>query len=153
PALPHARAQRERRGGDPWEDRRPQMSAIRRRCPAAAIVVGLVLTSSALAAPRKVLVLPLEGDADPEARAKYSAEMQRLARTLPGKVTLGDVAFTDTATAIGCDPKVPKCAEDVRATLGVEELIYGTATKEDGKTVLVVHRIARGKPPREAQTT
>jgi hypothetical protein len=130
------------------------MSRTRRAiCRAAVLVVGLLLASDALAAPHKVLVLPLDGDAEPEVRAKYSASVQRLARVLDGKVTAGDVAFTDTATAIGCDPKAPKCAEDVRATLGVDELVYGTVSKEDGKLVLVVHRVAKGKPPREVTAT
>jgi hypothetical protein len=124
----------------------------RRRLPVA-ILALLALTSSALAGPAKVIVLPLDGDADPELRAKYSASVQRLARTLGGKVTTGDVTFTDTATAIGCDPKQPKCAEDVRATLGVDELIYGTVTKQDDQHVLVVHRTTKGKPPREISTT
>ena len=121
--------------------------------PTIAILVGLALTSSALASPRKVLVLPLDGDVDPGLRAKYSASVQRLARSLGGQVTPGDVTFTDTATAIGCDPKAPRCAEDVRATLGVDELIYGTVTKQDDKVVLVVRRTAKGKPRREVSTT
>ncbi len=89
------------------------------------LLCGLLPVRSALADPAKVLVLPLDGDADPSVRAKYSAAVQRMARSLGGKVTPGDVTFTDTATAIGCDPKAPRCAEDVRATLGVDELIYG----------------------------
>lgn len=119
----------------------------------AAILALLALTSSALAGPGKVMVLPLDGNADPELRAKYSASVQRLARTLGGKVTTGDVTFTDTATAIGCDPKAPKCAEDVRATLGVDELIHGSVTKQDDKHVLVVRRTTKGKPRREISTT
>ena len=120
---------------------------------AIAILVCLALAPSALAGPAKVLVLPLDGDADPDVRAKYSATVQRLARALGGKVTPGDVTFIDTATAIGCDPKAPKCAEDVRATLGVDELIYGTVTRQSGKLVLVVHRVAKGKPRRDATAT
>jgi hypothetical protein len=114
-----------------------------------AILAVLALTSSALAAPRKVLVLPLDGDADPELRAKYSASVQRFARMIDGKVTAGDVTFTDTATAIGCDPKTPQCADDVRSTLGVDELIYGTVTKEGDSVVLVVRRTAKGQDRRE----
>ena len=120
---------------------------------ALALGLGLALTSSALAGPAKVLVLPLDGDADPDVRAKYSAAVQRLARSIDGKVTAGDVTFTDTATAIGCDPKAPKCAEDVRATLAVDELIYGTVSKENGKLVVVVHRVAKGQPRRDATAT
>lgn len=118
-----------------------------------ALLCLLALTASAVAEPGKVLVLPLDGDADPEIRAKYSASVQRLARTLDGKVTPGDATFSDTATAIGCDPKAPACAEDVRATLGVEQLVYGSVTKEGGKLVLVVRRVAKGKQRREVTTT
>lgn len=118
-----------------------------------ALLALLALTASAVAEPGKVLVLPLDGDADPELRAKYSASVQRLARTLDGKVTPGDATFSDTATAIGCDPKAPTCAEDVRATLGVDQLVYGTVTKEGGKLVLVVRRVAKGKQRREVTTT
>ena len=120
---------------------------------AIAILACLALAPSALAGPAKVLVLPLDGDADPDVRAKYSATVQRLARSLGGKVTPGDVTFIDTATAIGCDPKAPKCAEDVRATLGVDELIYGTVTRQYGKLVLLVHRVAKGKSRRDATAT
>ena len=69
------------------------------------LLCGLLPVRSALADPAKVLVLPLDGDADPGVRAKYSAAVQRMARSLGGKVTPGDVTFTDTATAIGCDPE------------------------------------------------
>jgi hypothetical protein len=41
----------------------------------------------------------------------------------------------------------------VRATLGVDELIHGTVTKQDDKHVLVVRRTTKGKPPREISTT
>ena len=121
--------------------------------PLLAILVVLALPSSAAAGPRKVLVLPLDGDAPREVRARFSASVQRLARTLDGKVTPGDVTFIDTAIAIGCDPKAPRCAEDVRATLGVDELVYGTVTKENGKLALVVRRIAKGQQRREVSAT
>ncbi|HWO18656.1 MAG TPA: hypothetical protein VNO30_07760 [Kofleriaceae bacterium] len=122
------------------------------RSPVLALLALVALTTSAFAGPGKVMVLPLDGDADPAIRAKYSASVQRLARTLDAKVTTGNATFSDTAVAIGCDPKAPACAEDVRATLGVDELIYGTVTKEDGKLVLVVRRVAKGKQRREVTT-
>ena len=125
----------------------------RSRSSLLALLALVALTTSAVAGPGKVLVLPLDGDADAATRAKYSASVQRLARTLNGQVTPGDATFTDTATAIGCDPKEPRCAEDVRATLGVDHLVYGTVTKEDGKLVLVVRRASRGKQRREVTAT
>lgn len=134
------------------------MSSLPRRTPAllaplAAVLILCVLAGAAAAGPGRVLVLPLDGDADPAIRTRYSASVQRLARTLGGKLSTGDTTFTDTATAIGCDPKAPTCAEDVRATLGVDELVYGTVTKQNGQLVLTVRRTAKGKPRREVSTT
>ena len=125
------------------------------RAPAvlSAVLVLCALAGGAAAGPRRVLALPLDGDADPAVRAKYSQSVQRLARQLGGQFAAGDATFTDTATAIGCDPSVPACAEDVRATLGVDELVYGTVTKQNGQLVLVVRRTAKGKPRREVSAT
>jgi hypothetical protein len=129
-----------------------------RRAPAvlaalAAVLVLCALAGATAADPGRVLVLPLDGDAAPAIRTRYSASVQRLARTLGGTLSAGDATFTDTATAIGCDPKAPTCAEDVRATLGVDELVYGTVTKQNGQLVLTVRRTAKGKPRREVSTT
>lgn len=128
-------------------------SAARRASVLSAILVLCALAGEAIAGPGRVLVLPLDGDADAATRTKFSASVQRLARLLGGKIAAGDATFTDTATAIGCDPKAPACAEDVRATLGVDELVYGTVTKQGGQLVLVVRRTAKGKPRREVSAT
>jgi len=127
--------------------------AARRASVLSAILVLCALAGEAIAGPGRVLVLPLDGDADAATRTKFSASVQRLARLLGGKIAAGDATFTDTATAIGCDPKAPACAEDVRATLGVDELVYGTVTKQSGQLVLVVRRTAKGKPRREVSAT
>ncbi|HWU89891.1 MAG TPA: hypothetical protein VN253_21665 [Kofleriaceae bacterium] len=131
------------------------MTPVRRRARAVptALLALCALATEAAAGPGRVLVLPLDGDADPAVRTRYSASVQRLARQLGGNMTAGDATFTDTATAIGCDPKAPACAEDVRATLGVDELVYGTVTRQNGQIVLVVWRTAKGKPRREASAT
>lgn len=118
------------------------------RLLAVLVILGLV-AGPAVAGPRQVLVLPLDGNAPKATRTKLSASLQRMARVLDGEVQAGEATFVDTATAIGCDPTKPACAENVRATLGVDELVYGTADVDDGEVTLVVTRYAKGKERRE----
>ncbi len=112
------------------------------------LIVGLT-AGPALAGPRKVLVLPLDGTAEPATRTRLSASLQKMARVLDGEVIAGDATFNDTATAIGCDPTKPACVESVRATLAVDELVFGTADEDAGTVTLIVKRSMKGKPPRE----
>ena len=114
-----------------------------------ALLVVVCMIAPAAAAPRKVLVLPLDGTAPPETRKKLSASFQKMARVLDGSVEAGLTSLGDTATALGCDPKTPKCVENVRATLGVDELVYGTADETDGTITVVAKRYRKGKPVRE----
>ncbi len=106
-------------------------------------LVGLaiaLLSSTASAAPRKVLVLKLDGNADPAERERLQAEVARLAHEGDVVVTMGNTTLGETASAVGCDPATPACLETVRQTLGVDELVYGTATAgADHKVELDVH--------------
>jgi hypothetical protein len=120
---------------------------------AAVLLLVLAFTTQAVAGPRKVLVLPVDGNADAATRAKLTASIQRLARVVDGQVQPGDATFADTAVVVGCDPKTSSCAEDVRTTLGVEELVYGTATVQQGQVTVVVRRKLKGAPVREVTTT
>ncbi|HEU0031601.1 MAG TPA: hypothetical protein VFQ53_13270 [Kofleriaceae bacterium] len=114
----------------------------------------LVLSLPALAGPRKVLVLPLDGTADPGTRGKLTKSVQKLARVLDGQVKPGDTTFSDTAAVVGCDPATPSCSEDVRSMLQVDELVYGTATKDGDKVTVVVRRKIKGTSgPRELSVT
>ena len=122
-----------------------------RRIVALLVVLGLV--TPVAAAPRKVLVLPLDGTAPAETRKKLSASFQKMARVLDGEVQPGNTSLSDTATAIGCDPAKPACVENVRATLGVDELVYGTADEADGTITVVAKRYRRGKPVRQLTVT
>ena len=121
---------------------------------ARAIVVLMIITATALAAPHRVLVLPLDGNAEPSLRAKLNLTVQKLARSglssAASTVSLGDTTFSETAAAVGCDPAAPDCAETVRATLGVDELVWGTTTWTHGETNLTVNRIAAKQPARTA---
>lgn len=118
-----------------------------------ALVVVLGVVTPVAAAPRKVLVLPLDGNAPVETRTKLSASFQKMARVLDGEVQPGNTSLVDTATAIGCDPAKPACVENVRATLGVDELVYGTADEADGTITVVAKRYRKGKPVRELTVT
>lgn len=105
------------------------------------VIVAIILsTTLAGAAPRKILVLPLDGNADPALRAKLSTSIQRLARVADGDVTPGRTTLNDTAMAVGCDPTTAACIDSVRKTLGVDELVYGNADVERGQVTIVVHR-------------
>ena len=111
-------------------------------------VILVLATTWAEAAPRRVLVLPLDGNAEPALRAKLNLAVQKLARKTPGNVAKGDTTFAETAAAVGCDPAAADCAETVRTTLGVDELVWGTATWTNGQTNLVVYRSVATAPTR-----
>lgn len=122
-----------------------------------ALGVGAVPGASAQRASAervKVLVLPLDGDADAAQRAHYTASIHRLARVLDRDAALGRATFADTATAIGCDPAQAACAEEVRRTLAVDHLVYGSLARgrDAGALTLTVRRAAAGAPPRTVST-
>lgn len=107
------------------------------------LALHLVLVTSASAAPKRVLVLPLDGNADPSARGKINLSVQKLAKegAAGAVVTIGDATFEEAAAAVGCDAAAPKCAISVRQTLGVDELIYGTVSADPtGQTIVVIRR-------------
>jgi hypothetical protein len=124
-------------------------------CLSAAILVVLVTT--AMAGPKRILVLPLDGNAEPATRAKLNATVQKLAKdtATSAVVTVGDATFDETAAAVGCDAAAPKCAISVRTTLGVDELIYGTVTNDpSGQTTVVIRRSSvTSNPPSESTAT
>ncbi len=112
-----------------------------------ALVTTIALLASVTAAPRKVLVLPLDGDAPAAQKSQLDEAVATMARTkLAGDITVGDTTFAETAAAVGCDAQDPACAETVRATLAVDELVYGTATTQDGNTTVMVYRVTQGAP-------
>jgi hypothetical protein len=117
------------------------------------LIAALALSAPAAAANRKILVLPVDGTADAATRTRLTADIARLARTLDGQVATGNATFADTALAVGCDPHAPSCSDEVIATLGVDELVWGTATREGSQTRLVVRRAAKGSAVRDVSTT
>ena len=113
--------------------------------PALAIAV-LCIAAVASAAPRKVLVLPIDGTADAATRGRLTAVVVKLARAVDVAVTTGGTTFAETAAAVGCDPSAAGCADTVLATLAVDEVVWGTAITSNGQTVVVVKRATKGAP-------
>ena len=117
---------------------------------AVAIVVALLSTREAVAAPRQVLVFKLDGDADPAERARLQTELARLAADPDAVVTSGETTFGETASAVGCDPDSAACVELVRQTLAVDEIVYGRAKRApDGRSDLELHRSRAAAPTRD----
>jgi hypothetical protein len=112
------------------------------------IILALSLAASVAAGPRKAIVLPLDGNAPAAQKTQLNASVAKLAKSgIVGSVTIGDATFDETAAAVGCKPEQPACAETVRSTLGVDELVYGTATTENGTTTVTLHRVTKGGQP------
>jgi hypothetical protein len=119
------------------------------RAAIVAMVTTIALLTSVMAGPRKILVLPLDGDAPAEQKTKLNDTVAKLSKEkLDGDVTIGDTTFNETAAAVGCDPAQPACAETVRTTLQVDELIYGSATTETGSTTVIVTRATDSGEPK-----
>ncbi len=113
-----------------------------------AFVTTIALLTNAVAGPRKVLVLPLDGDAPAAQKAQLDESIVKMAKAkVDGDVTIGDTTFAETAAAVGCDPSTPACAETVRTTLGVDEVIYGKATTANGSTTVWLYRVTAGSVP------
>ncbi len=121
---------------------------------AVAISVAIALSSApAAAAGRKVLVLAIDGDAEPALRERLATIAVELSREDGAEVTTGDTTLAESAAAIGCDPVETTCAEAVRATLGVDELVFGSARTAGGETTIVISRISQDQPRRDETIT
>jgi hypothetical protein len=119
------------------------------RAAIVALVTIIALLTSVMAQTRKVLVLPLDGNAPAAQRTALNESVAKLSKDkLGGDVTIGDTTFAETAAAVGCDPAQPACAETVRTTLQVDELVYGSAKTADGSTTVIVTRATAGAEPK-----
>lgn len=124
------------------------------RAAVVAFVTAVAFVVTATAGPRRVLVLPLDGNTPAAQKAQIDASVARLAKArIAGDVTIGDTTFTETAAAVGCDPRAPTCVETVRATLGVDELVYGSANTANGTTTVTVRRAVKDASPTERTAT
>jgi hypothetical protein len=116
------------------------------------LITIIALVTSVLAQTRKVLVLPLDGNTPAAQRTALNASVARLATDkIGGDVSIGETTFEETAAAVGCSPELASCAEQVRVTLAVDELVYGTANTADATTTVTVMRASAGSPAPRAQ--
>jgi hypothetical protein len=114
------------------------------------VTIALVLAATVTAGNRKVLVLPVDGNAPAAQRTAINDSVVSLAKSgVDGDVTAGDTTFNETAAAVGCTPDQATCADTVMSTLSVDELVWGTAQTENGSTTVTVHRAAKGEPARQ----
>lgn len=120
------------------------------RAAIVALFTIVALVTSVVAQPAtKVLVLPLDGNTPAAQRDAINASVVKLAKSkIGGDVTVGETTFNETAAAVGCDPATASCAEQVRTTLAVDELVYGSANTADGNTTITVMRASAGQEPR-----
>lgn len=110
-------------------------------CAGALLFLSAARASSAEA---KVMVLSFQGhDA-----AKVQSAVSQALSSAGHDVTAGDTSFDDAAAIIGCDPKSDACADEVLATLSVDEAVFGSSSK-NGE--IVISRVERGKPRRQAR--
>lgn len=126
------------------------------RSAALVVAIFVALASPAFAGPKRILVLPLDGNVEPATRAKLNQAVQKLARDAAADavVTVGDATFDEAAAAVGCEAAAPKCAIAVRTTLGVDELVYGTVTSDPAGATLVLHRSSKASgPPTQSTAT
>ncbi|MEO8550610.1 MAG: hypothetical protein ABI678_11575 [Kofleriaceae bacterium] len=123
--------------------------------PTPLIAALLVATTTvAYAAPRHVLVLRAEGNADAAARGSVDGQIAKLAKSLDGNIELGEISFTDAAAAVGCSGSEAQCRDEVLGMMGVDELVSTTVTAmPSGDVRILVHRIPKGAATRDAQTT
>jgi len=126
---------------------------MRPRVTIVVLVTIIALLTSVMAGSRKVLVLPLDGNAPAAQKAKINDSVAKLSKDkIAGDVTIGDATFNETAAAVGCDPAQPSCAKTVRSTPEVHELVYGTANYADGSTKVTVSRASAGSEPSSQST-
>jgi hypothetical protein len=117
------------------------------------LVIALACATSS-AGNRKVLVLPVDGNAPAAQRSTINESVVKLAKDgMEGDVSAGDTTFNETATAVGCAPDQPACADTVMTTLSVDELVWSDAKVDNGSTTLTVHRQAKGEPARQQVLT
>ena len=93
------------------------------RAAIVALFTIVALVTSVVAQPAtKVLVLPLDGNTPAAQRDGINASVVKLAKSkIGGDVSVGETTFNETAAAVGCDPALASCAEQVRTTLAVDE--------------------------------
>ena len=108
------------------------------RAAIAAVALGLAMATTAAAAPRKVLVLPVDGNADAATRSRLTTQIARLARGLDGEVSTAEATFADTAlvraiVVVGLTPDGTTIAAQCPRRLGIESVVHARDKTEDNQ--------------------
>ena len=118
------------------------------------IVIASLFVASVASAERHLLVLKADGNANADTKAKVDAQVVKLAKTLDGNIEAGEITFTDAAAAVGCSGNEAQCRDDVLSTMGVDEVVSISVTSmPSGDTRVLVHRIPKGSPIKDATST
>lgn len=120
---------------------------------ARALTLCLLCAGSTVEAGRRV-VLKADGNASADIKAKVAAQVLRLAKNVDASTELGEVTFSDAATAVGCSGDETRCRNDVVGTMAVDEFVSITVTAlPNGDTHVAVRRVPKAGAIRDAQTT
>jgi hypothetical protein len=119
-----------------------------------AVIALALLGGTASADPRHVLVLRADGNADAATKTKIDGQVVKLAKNLDGNVEAGEITFADAAAAVGCSGSEAQCRDDVLGTMGVDEVVsVNVSSMPSGDVRVLVHRIPKGQPIKDAQST
>lgn len=122
---------------------------------AAAIMLQMQIQSAVAGT---VSIAPMEGDAPTPVRDAVTAALLTYANEHGDTASTAATSMSDAASALGCTLPDAACAEAVRSTLGVDAIVWGTATGRGPTTIdlyrvdahgLVTHRqtvVAAGRP-------
>ncbi|MEZ4360078.1 MAG: hypothetical protein R3B48_07855 [Kofleriaceae bacterium] len=103
------------------------------RAPLLLALLGALLVSGPARA--DIMVLPFVGPDASEVQAAVSSLLGAAGHASAP----GDTTFEDAAVMIGCDASSDECAAEVRATLNVDELVFGASSKSGE---IVVQRVS-----------
>ncbi len=92
-----------------------------------------------------MLVIPLTGEVPdkPELNAAFSGAVSRVAAVGGADVLDADASLADAAALVGCSPDADGCLDEIAASLGVQEILFGHIEPSEGgavKVSLTYHR-------------
>lgn len=105
---------------------------------AAALMISLQIHVAA--AQGTVSVAPIEGDAPAPVRDAVTAALLAYSNDHGDTASTAATSMSDAASALGCTLPDAACAESVRTTLGVDQIVWGTASGR-GPTTIDLYRI------------
>jgi hypothetical protein len=115
------------------------------------VVIVTVFVSNASAAPRSVMVMPIEMPAGTEKHVKAdltAALVHAIKQRAGSQVTMGGSSLNDVAQLLGCALREPSCRTQILASLLVDEVVGCTVQrglKDDQLVARLVYLTSDGK--------